>query len=214
VGNRAFGERINTLATPEAVKALTALLLLAPFPPLLFMGQEWGSTQPFPFFCDFSDDLATSVREGRRREFAHFPEFSDPAARERIPDPTAPETFASAVLDWARVNDSPGKQWLELYQPLLKLRQQRLVPKLAGILQTNGECLPLGERALQVCWRLGEGSELTLLANLGESEVPLPAPLAGEVLFALPESLDPRAAQGKLPSWAVLWLLKEPETAD
>lgn len=59
-GNRAFGERINALAAPEAVRALAALLLLSPFPPLLFMGQEWGSRQPFPFFCDFNEELAPS----------------------------------------------------------------------------------------------------------------------------------------------------------
>src|SRR5690606_18049024 len=101
IGNRAFGDRIVSLAAPEAVRAATAILLLAPSPPLLFMGEEWGADQPFPFFCDFGDELADKVREGRRQEFARFPQFRDEAVRARIPDPNAPETFAQAVLDWS-----------------------------------------------------------------------------------------------------------------
>ena len=72
VGNRAFGDRISTLADADAVRAAVAVLLLAPSPPLLFMGEEWAARQPFPFFCDFGPDLADKVREGRRREFARF----------------------------------------------------------------------------------------------------------------------------------------------
>ena len=88
VGNRAFGERIAGPATREAVQAMQAILLLAPQTPLLFMGEEWGATQPFCFFTDFHDELADAVREGRRREFKRFPEFASEAARAHIPDPT------------------------------------------------------------------------------------------------------------------------------
>jgi malto-oligosyltrehalose trehalohydrolase len=80
VGNRAFGERLGELTSPEALLALTAVLLLAPSPPLLFMGQEWGAESPFRYFCQFEGDLARSVTEGRRREFARFERFSDPRA--------------------------------------------------------------------------------------------------------------------------------------
>ena len=73
VGNRAFGERIADLAEWRAVQAMTAVLLLAPQIPLLFMGEEWGATQPFCFFTDFHDELADAVREGRRREFQKVP---------------------------------------------------------------------------------------------------------------------------------------------
>ena len=89
IGNRAFGERLTTLAEPARLKMMQALLLLAPQVPLLFMGEEWGAEEPFLFFCDFHDELADAVREGRRREFAHFPEFANAAARARIPDPNA-----------------------------------------------------------------------------------------------------------------------------
>ena len=82
VGNRAFGERlIDAGAAARCVRALTAILLLSPHVPLLFMGEEWGETRPFAFFTDFDGDLADAVREGRRREFRHFAAF----ARRREP---------------------------------------------------------------------------------------------------------------------------------
>jgi len=100
VGNRPFGDRLTAIASPEAVRAVAAVYLLLPQIPMLFMGEEWGATQPFPFFCDFGPELAEAVRKGRRAEFARFPDFHDPATRERIPDPTAEETFAAAKLAW------------------------------------------------------------------------------------------------------------------
>jgi 1,4-alpha-glucan branching enzyme len=71
VGNRAFGERITTFAPPEAVRAIAAIYLLAPQIPMIFMGEEWGAAQPFPFFCDFDSELADAVPDGRRAEFAN-----------------------------------------------------------------------------------------------------------------------------------------------
>ncbi|MGV3654966.1 MAG: malto-oligosyltrehalose trehalohydrolase, partial [Noviherbaspirillum sp.] len=88
VGNRAFGERLAALADREALRAAMALLLLSPQIPLLFMGEEAGAREPFLYFTSHPDPrLADAVRSGRREEFARFPAFSDPAARERIPDP-------------------------------------------------------------------------------------------------------------------------------
>ena len=87
IGNRAFGERILAIADPRAVRAASAILLLSPQTPLLFMGEEFGAQTPFLFFCDFEEDLAAAVTDGRRNEFARFARFSDPAAREGIPDP-------------------------------------------------------------------------------------------------------------------------------
>src|ERR1051325_3951642 len=100
VGNRAFGDRLNAIAPPASVRAVAAIYLLLPQIPMLFMGEEWGAAQPFPFFCDFGPELAASVRQGRREEFARFPEFNDATARARIPDATAEATFASAKLIW------------------------------------------------------------------------------------------------------------------
>ena len=96
IGNRPMGERLAVLATPEALAAARTLLLLQPGPPLLFMGEEWGATEPFPFFCDFAGELAEAVRQGRRREFAQ----AYAAHGGEIPDPLARETRDAAVLDW------------------------------------------------------------------------------------------------------------------
>ena len=70
IGNRALGERLSVLAPPAALEAALAVTLLAPAPPLMFMGDEWGARRPFPFFCDFQGELADAVRNGRRKEFA------------------------------------------------------------------------------------------------------------------------------------------------
>ena len=73
---------------------------------MLFMGEEWGSKAPFPFFCDFEGELAEAVRQGRRREFAGaYAEFGD-----EVPDPLALSTFQSAVLDWETRGEADGKQ--------------------------------------------------------------------------------------------------------
>ena len=84
IGNRAFGERINDISDPEAVKALVSTYLLLPQVPMIFMGEEWRASTPFPYFCDFHGELADKVREGRRDEFKSFPEFKDPAKRDQI----------------------------------------------------------------------------------------------------------------------------------
>ena len=89
IGNRAFGERLTSLAGPQAIDALTAVLLLSPHIPLIYMGEEWGETQPFFFFTDFHGDLGDAVREGRRNEFSKWQSFRDAANREKIPDPNA-----------------------------------------------------------------------------------------------------------------------------
>src|SRR5258708_17308403 len=93
IGNRAFGDRLTATVRPEALEAAIALQLLCPQIPLIFMGEETASSTPFWFFTDHHGALAEAVREGRRREFAGFAAFSDPARRQTIPDPNAAETF-------------------------------------------------------------------------------------------------------------------------
>ncbi|RYG63013.1 4-alpha-glucanotransferase, partial [bacterium] len=81
VGNRANGDRLAALAPQESRYAALAILLLSPHVPMLFMGEEWATRRPFLYFCDFEEPLASAVRDGRRREFAHFSAFQDEAAR-------------------------------------------------------------------------------------------------------------------------------------
>jgi malto-oligosyltrehalose trehalohydrolase len=198
VGNNAFGSRLARLAAPEAIRVVSAIYLLSPQIPLLFMGEEWGEDQPFPFFCDFGADLADKVREGRRREFARFPEFRDEAARARIPDPCAVATFLSAQLDWKAMQRPPHADWLAWYRGLLDLRAREIVPRLRGIGGNAGTWRLLASDAVIVTWQLGDGARLTLHVNFAKEARALDEPLAGRLLFSTapmaPDALSPLSA--------------------
>jgi maltooligosyltrehalose trehalohydrolase len=124
VGNRALGERLHHQVDLASWRAVSTLLLLAPETPLLFMGQEWGASSPFLFFTDHEKGLGARVTEGRRKEFAGFHAFSDPAARARIPDPQSEETFARSRLDWTEVEREPHASLRRLYRALLARRAE------------------------------------------------------------------------------------------
>jgi malto-oligosyltrehalose trehalohydrolase len=207
VGNRAFGERLCHLVSPTALKAVTAVLLLAPPPPLLFMGEEFAAAQPFLFFCDFGGELASKVTAGRRREFASFARFADPAERERIPDPNADQTFTACVLDWSAAEREPHRAVLKLHRRLLALRRQWIAPRLAGMGNGAPKLTLLSKRALKVLWRLGDGSGLSLVANLGEAEFAM-TPEIGNRLFATSNLTPALLAAGRLPPWSVAWHLQ------
>ncbi|MDR6146634.1 maltooligosyltrehalose trehalohydrolase [Sphingomonas sp. SORGH_AS870] len=167
VGNRAMGERLIRLTDRERLRAATALLLLGPQIPLLFMGEDEGSESPFLFFTDFHDELADAVREGRRREFAKFDAFADEAARARIPDPNARSTFEASVPE-------PGPQageWRALYRELLSLRHAHIVPRLKDTVGLAAEVC--GPAAVKARWRMGDGATLTIAIDLGDAPSPI-----------------------------------------
>jgi maltooligosyltrehalose trehalohydrolase len=154
VGNRAMGERLNHLVDLASYRAAIALLLLAPETPLLFMGQEWASTSPFQYFTDHNPDLGAKVTEGRRREFARFASFSDPATRERIPDPQALATFTHSKLKWDETGAEPHASVLRLHQALLGLRAQH--PALKERSRSSFDAVPLGENGILLRRRAGD----------------------------------------------------------
>ncbi|HET7408997.1 MAG TPA: malto-oligosyltrehalose trehalohydrolase [Paracoccaceae bacterium] len=196
-GNRAFGERLTTLAEPRAVEVLTALLLLSPHTPLLFMGEEWGETRPFQYFTDFHGDLADAVREGRRREFARWAQFADPGLREKIPDPNDRATFERSRLDWNALDADPGRARYELIQRLVDIRELEIAHRLAGMSGHSGETETPGERGVSARWRLGDGGQLRILANLGGA--PFEAAIPGLELFSLGDvARDPWAIHATL----------------
>jgi maltooligosyltrehalose trehalohydrolase len=132
VGNRAMGDRLHHTIEPAALRAASALLACVPETPLLFMGQEWAAGAPFQYFTDHDEELGKVVTEGRRREFSHFRAFSDPAVRERIPDPQAASTFERSRLDWSEPDREPHASVLRLYRALLRLRHEEPVFRLTG----------------------------------------------------------------------------------
>ena len=195
VGNRAFGERLTTLTEPAALEAATAILLLGPSPPLLFMGEEWDATAPFLFFCDFAGALGAAVRDGRRREFAKFSAFATGEAMAAIPDPVALETFATSQLG----THPPATP---VIRRLLDIRRQEIVPRLPGM--RGGARYSVEATRLVVMWRLGDGSALTLVANLAPAATAAPArSIVGRILWGR------NVNAATLPPWAVIWTLAE-----
>jgi malto-oligosyltrehalose trehalohydrolase len=205
VGNRAFGERLATLVPPKALRAAVAIVLLAPSPPLLFMGEEFGAANPFLYFCDFAPELGAKVREGRRGEFARFEAFRSAEARARIPDPNAVRTFERSRLDWGLLERPAHRDWLELYRALLRLRAREITPRLSGIQGGGARFELLGNEALEVRWRLGDGSRLTLLCNLGKRPLTGVKPREGEVIYSTHGA--PALREGRFPPWSVVWAL-------
>ncbi len=206
IGNRAFGERLTALTRQEPLAAALAVVLLAPSPPLLFMGEEWGTTQPFLFFCDFEPTLAPQVTAGRRREFERFPRFRDEAVREQIPDPAAAATFTSSKLDWDECERAPGVEWLARYRGLLSLRRTEIVPRLQAM-RAGGRWRRFQQHGLAVDWQLGDGSLLHLVCNLSEATITDVTPPRGRLLHTTHSS----SVAGVCPPWSVFWLLEIPD---
>jgi malto-oligosyltrehalose trehalohydrolase len=202
IGNRAFGERLSRLATPAAVRALAALVFLAPSPPLLFMGEEWAASTPFLFFCDFEPELARAVTEGRRREFASFPAFADPLSRQKIPDPSAIATFSASVLRWEEREAPEHAEMLAFVTAVLHARRRHVAPFVGGVHGTGAAYERIGEHGLRFRWQLRDGL-LQADANLCERREPFfDERLAGETFFATHGAVY---EDGRAPEWSVRW---------
>jgi maltooligosyltrehalose trehalohydrolase len=212
IGNRAFGERLTVLANPHALRVAQALLLLSPHIPLLFMGEEYGATQPFLYFTSHADhSLAAAVRDGRRKEFARFPEFADETARERIPDPNDASAFMASIPQAiADPVETDGFSWLEWTAALLKLRHSHIVPRLPGCRAL--EAAVIGPAAVCARWRMGDGVTLGMVINLGETDAGLALddaimPAGADVLFDSGGVLQ-ALERGVLPACAMLAVLE------
>jgi maltooligosyltrehalose trehalohydrolase len=208
IGNRAFGERLAAIADPRAVRPAMAILLLAPSPPLLFMGEEFGAETPFLFFCDFESGLAEAVAAGRRNEFARFTRFNDPATRAGIPDPNASTTFQVSRLDWDDLAQPQHRDCLRFYRQLLKLRSQHIVCHLSDACAIKARHEVHGGRGLTARWDFPDGAKLDLLANLGSTSLTGFATPTSQVIYASEEVNADALKRGTLPAWSVGWFLE------
>ncbi len=162
VGNPMFGERLSKLVGFEELKLAAGLMLLSPFVPLLFMGEEYGEEAPFPFFASFSDPaLADGVREGRIRDFASFRWADQP------PDPGAESTFERAKLDHTLGVSGRGRLLSNLYRELLRLRRE--VPALARRSRTDLEVTSEEAQGVLMVKRWDEYGEALAVFNTGEA---------------------------------------------
>jgi malto-oligosyltrehalose trehalohydrolase len=196
IGNRALGDRLESTADSKAIEAALAITLLAPMIPMLFMGEEWGSKAPFPFFCDFEGDLAEAVRKGRQKEFAGAYEKHG----DEVPDPLDPSTLQSTILDWPSRHRQAGRKRMELVQQLLSMRRREIVPRLAGAAFGKAQAADGG--LLTANWRMGDGAVLRLEANLSDNAIahpqskPIGVPIWG-------------GETGEtMPPWSVFWRLE------
>jgi maltooligosyltrehalose trehalohydrolase len=167
VGNRALGERLNHQVPLPVYRALSTLLLISPYTPLLWMGQEWAASTPFQYFTDHPEALGRRVTEGRRREFRRFSAFSDPAERERIPDPQAEVTFLRSKLRWEEAERMPHRGVLALYRELLALRRSE--PALRRRCRDGMTVSEAGDRGLTLRREAAGGSAILVVVNLGDA---------------------------------------------
>jgi maltooligosyltrehalose trehalohydrolase len=192
VGNRPFGDRLEAIAPREGIEAALAVTLLAPAIPMLFMGEEWGSKAPFPFFCDFKGGLAGAVRKGRREEYKWaYAKYGD-----EVPDPLMSTTFKSAKLDWGARDSPEGAKRLALVRELLAVRAREVTPRLKGT--TFGQAHADINGLLTAHWRMGDGAMLRLIANLSANEIAGTPAQDGTPIWG-GDSVE------RLPAWSVFW---------
>ena len=192
VANHPRGERIHLLTGPARYRAMTALLLLAPETPLLFMGQEFAASAPFLYFADQPPELGVKVFAGRKEFLGQFPSYATPEAQREIPDPGSESTFLRSKL-----NLSERKSHAEAYrlhQDLLRLRREDRVIAAQAREKVDGAVLGAGAFVLRFFGR--EGDRL-LLVNLGSDLEYAPAP---EPLLALERDR----------SWQLVWSSEDP----
>ena len=206
VGNRAFGERIGHVGNPRALRAAVACILLAPSPPLLFMGEEFAASTPFLFFCDFGPELALTVTQGRRKQFARFAQFADPALQATIPDPNNEVTFERSKLVWSEAGDPGHREWSELYRECLGIRKVHIAPRLRGV-TPSGSFEVESDELMYARWTLGDGSHLQLAANFSAHRSHPILRQVGQTLYAShPVALE--AGNEVLPACSVRFTLK------
>ena len=216
IGNRAFGDRLSTLASPHALQAMIAVYLLAPSIPMLFMGEEWGSKTPFCYFCDVGPELAPLVTAGRRKEFAKFPEFSSAETRERIPDPCSEKTFQCSKLHWADLKEPSHQSIFQLYKKLIEIRKREVIPLINSWTASNFATVASG--GICASWKFGANC-LTLLANMSDkavSETDVSSLLSqgvseavakSKIIYSSDNVAGRQTFEGeKLLPWSVIWL--------
>lgn len=199
VGNRAVGDRMHHIAGPERAKIAAAVVLLSPFVPMIFQGEEWACSAPFQYFADHEPEMARLVSDGRKREFAAFGWNPD-----QIPDPELRETFERSKLNWEEASEPPHTAMREWYRALIHLRRSR-------------PCLNHGEPGnIQVAcserdkWLEFTRGSMTLCCNLGPIEHTFSARQGSQVVLASQEGINVRSGSIAVPPDAVVILETTP----
>jgi len=207
-GNRAFGERLAALAGPEAAPLATLLALLTPAVPLLFLGEESGSTRPWLYFADWDGELRKAVQEGRRREFGHVARIED-GRRVPLPDPCSEATFEASRPTPEELDSAAARRWRAMVRDALAARRQWIVPRQGQLLTGQHTAQRVGATGLSVQWRYEDGQVLALDINLGPASLQVPAtrpgPVEAQDVFRHGWPADTPA--GTWPAWSACWRL-------
>lgn len=193
VANSGRGERLHQLAAPGRWRAMTALLLLAPGTPMLFMGQEFSASSPFPYFADHDGDLGGLVRRGRLEFLSQFPSLALPEMQARVPDPASPETFCTAKLDLGE-RDAHAAAY-DLHRDLLALRRSEAALRAQRPRGVDGAVL--GESAFVLRFFAEDDQDRLLIVNLGRTLHLNPAP-------------EPLLAPLRWSGWTLRWSSEDP----
>ncbi len=183
IGNRMLGERLSQLISFDALKLSAGAVLLSPFIPLLFMGEEYGENAPFLYFVSHSDtDLIRAVREGRKKEFSTFRWEGEP------PDPQAAESFLRSKLDWEKRNQGRHRVLREYNRELIRLRRE--IPALASL---DKNCMEVGcdeKKRIVLLRRWKDGSHIFCVMSFNREEVSFRADLPPGEWSKLADSAD------------------------
>ncbi|MDW9972660.1 malto-oligosyltrehalose trehalohydrolase [Sinorhizobium meliloti] len=181
IGNRAFGERLASLLQEDSLRVLAAMHMLTPQIPLLFMGEEYGETQPFFFFSDYQGEIAEAIRLGRRDEAQNFGGLPEGKTMDDLPDPLDPDVFAGSKLRWNRATSPAGERHLASMRDLAGIRQRHIVPLIAGTAVPDGRAYETKDGIIAVDWQFGEAC-LELRVNLLHETHAVPA-IRGQPIF-------------------------------
>ena len=164
IGNRALGERLSMLLKPAQLKAVAALLLLSPFVPMLFQGEEWGTRTPFQYFTDHDDELGRLVAEGRAREFGAFKWQGE------VPNPQDTKTFQRSKLDWRELSEPEHAELLDWHRQLIQLRRSMSGSEAARV-------KPMVKFNVEKSWLTYVHGDLLAVFNFADEpqRIPMPA---------------------------------------
>jgi malto-oligosyltrehalose trehalohydrolase len=205
VGNRVFGDRVSAVAKVDPLRAISSIYLLLPQIPMLFMGEEWAASTPFPFFCDYHGQLADKVRAGRIDQLSHLDPAPTADELHRAPDPQAESTLRSAQLLWDELSEPDHAAWLDWYKRLLAVRKGVILPLLSGLQARCADAHVVAPGAFTVQWQLRDDIRLSLAANLCKTaREDLPA-APGRVVWTTGSASD----DGHFGPWSVRWCVED-----
>jgi maltooligosyltrehalose trehalohydrolase len=193
VGNTGIGDRIDTLTSHRRLRTATALLLLGPQTPLLFMGQEFCASNRFMFFADHQPELRKLVHSGRREFIAQFEAYATEAVQNAVRDPGDEQTFIDSKLNWDDVEKHSTT--LELHKDLLRIRRED--PVIANQHEAVLDGATLTDAAFVLRWFADDEADRLLIVNFGREAVLEPAP---EPLLAPPLNK----------TWNLQWASEDP----